>query len=250
MNKQVEQIKAEIERRLSVMPKSAWGTDELKRLLSFIDSLQEESKPKFNVGDIVRLRDIRDGWVAKVKKILEDGYRCNTCFIPFKSQDDWVLVRSSSSEDRLRKASKEYLKVLSETPYNYTPVSNALTIVKELVNYLDNPSKYNPDHIGMTVSDDLKKFAEEWDESLYRSDAVIAGAKWHKQQMIKSAKLSGWVARDENGSLHLFEVEPSRIMHRWWDRDYHRTGLNESDFPDLKWEDEPVYVKLPIIVED
>lgn len=101
-----------------------------------------------------------------------------------------------------------------------------------------------------TVSDDLRKFAEEWDESLYRSDAVIAGAKWHKQQMMKSAKLSGWVARDENGSLHLFEVEPSRIMHRWWDRDYHSTTLDKKDFPDLKWEDEPVYVKLPIIVED
>ena len=97
-----------------------------------------------------------------------------------------------------------------------------------------------------TVSDDAK----EWDESLYRSDAVIAGAKWHKQQMIKSAKLSGWVARDENGSLHLFEVEPSRIMHRWWDRDYHSTTLDKKDFPDLEWEDEPVYVKLPIIVED
>lgn len=101
-----------------------------------------------------------------------------------------------------------------------------------------------------TVSDDLKKFAEEWDESLYRSDAVIAGAKWHKQQMIKSAKLSGWVARDENGTLHLFEVEPSRIMHRWWDRDYHSTTLDNKDFPDLEWENEPVYVKLPIIVED
>lgn len=101
-----------------------------------------------------------------------------------------------------------------------------------------------------TVSDDLRKFAEEWDESLYRSDAVIAGAKWHKQQMIKSAKLSGWVARDENGSLHLFEVEPSRIIHRWWDRDYHSTTLDKKDFPDLEWEDEPVYVKLPIIVED
>ena len=99
-----------------------------------------------------------------------------------------------------------------------------------------------------TVSDDLKKFAEEWDESLYRSDAVIAGAKWHKQQMIKSAKLSGWVARDENGSLHLFEVEPSRIMHRWWDRDYHSTTLDNKDFPDLEWENEPVYVKLPIII--
>lgn len=100
------------------------------------------------------------------------------------------------------------------------------------------------------VSDDLRKFAEEWDESLYRSDAVIAGAKWHKQQMIKSAKLSGWVARDENGSLHLFEVEPSRIMHRWWDRDYHSTTLDKKDFPDLEWEDEPVYVKLPIIKEE
>ena len=42
------------------------------------------------------------------------------------------------------------------------------------------------------VSEDLKKFAEEWDESLYRSDAVIAGAKWHKQQMMKDA-IEGYV---------------------------------------------------------
>lgn len=101
-----------------------------------------------------------------------------------------------------------------------------------------------------TVSDDLKKFAEEWDESLYRSDAVIAGAKWHKQQMIKSAKLSGWVARDEDGSLHIFEVEPYRISHRWWDRDYQSAALDNKDFPELKWEDEPIYVKLAIIKED
>jgi hypothetical protein len=77
-------------------------------------------------------------------------------------------------------------------------------------------------------------------------------ADWQKQQMIKSAKLSGWVARDEDGSLHIFEVEPRRSSdnHRWWDRDYYSTGLDKSDFPDLKWEDEPVYVKLPIIVEE
>ena len=73
---------------------------------------------------------------------------------------------------------------------------------------------------------------------------------WQKQKVINDTKLHGWVARDENGSLHLFEVEPSRIMHRWWDRDYHSTTLDNKDFPDLKWEDEPVYVKLPIIVED
>lgn len=83
-------------------------------------------------------------------------------------------------------------------------------------------------------------------------DAIEFGAQWHKQQMIKSAKLSGWVARDEDGSLHLFKVEPRRIedRHQWWDRDYNCTALKKSEFPDLKWEDEPVYVKLPIIVED
>ena len=103
-----------------------------------------------------------------------------------------------------------------------------------------------------TVSDDLRKFAEEWDESLYRSDAVIAGAKWHKQQIMKDAKLDGWVARDENGSLHIFEVEPRRYSddHAWWDRDYQCATLDKNDFPDLKWEDDPVYVKLIIIKED
>ena len=104
------------------------------------------------------------------------------------------------------------------------------------------------------VSEDLLKasmeFAKGFGEWHYAMPCFQAGAKWHKQQMIKSAKLSGWVARDENGSLHLFEVEPSRIMHRWWDRDYHSTTLDNKDFPDLEWENEPVYVKLPIIVED
>ena len=134
MNKQVEQIKTEIERRLSVMPKSAWGTDELKNEL-------------------------------------------------------------------LQKLYIKYNKEVS------------------LEKLLDIASNF---------------------------------VKWQKVQLIKSAELDGWIARDEDDRLHLFEVEPRRLEkeHRWWDRDYHRTGLDESDFPDLKWEDEPVYVKLPIIVED
>lgn len=37
------------------------------------------------------------------------------------------------------------------------------------------------------VSEELEEFAEEWDESLYRSDAVIAGAKWKEEQMMKKA---------------------------------------------------------------
>lgn len=105
------------------------------------------------------------------------------------------------------------------------------------------------------VSDDLEAEIQRYKDSHdymseYIRDVARHFANWQTHQMIKSAKLSGWVARDENGSLHLFEVEPSRIMHRWWDGDYHSTTLDNKDFPDLEWENEPVYVKLPIIVED
>ena len=37
------------------------------------------------------------------------------------------------------------------------------------------------------VSEDLEKAAEEWDESLYRSDAFKAGAQWQKNHFWKSA---------------------------------------------------------------
>lgn len=82
--------------------------------------------------------------------------------------------------------------------------------------------------------------------------SFVCGAQWDRDKLMKRAKLYGWVARDENGSLHLFEVEPSRIEDRgqWWDRDYDCTTLDKNDFPDLEWEDEPVYVKLIILKEE
>jgi hypothetical protein len=64
-----------------------------------------------------------------------------------------------------------------------------------------------------TVSDDLKKFAEEWDESLYRSDAVIAGAKWHKQQMMKDAieaEIINWASMFT--SIKVIEPERAETM--------------------------------------
>jgi hypothetical protein len=64
-----------------------------------------------------------------------------------------------------------------------------------------------------TVSDDLKKFAEEWDESLYRSDAVIAGAKWHKQQMMKDAieaEIINWASMFT--SIKVIEPERAEAM--------------------------------------
>lgn len=99
--------------------------------------------------------------------------------------------------------------------------------------------------MGIGDDDDFNKLTE------LIKQAVLYGAHWKELQMIKSAKLEGWIARDEDDRLHLFEVKPRRLEkeHRWWDRDYHSTSLDESDFPNLKWEDEPIYVKLIIIKE-
>lgn len=79
-----------------------------------------------------------------------------------------------------------------------------------------------------------------------------SGVQWYREQIMKGAKLSGWIARDEDGTLHVFEVEPRRIEDkgRWWDRDYQSTMFDKCEFPDLKWEDEPQEVKMIVVKED
>ena len=59
-------------------------------------------------------------------------------------------------------------------------------------------------------------------------------------------KIHGWVARELNGALNLYEVEPARYKGFWWDRDYTSTCLDPDLFPDLTWEDEPIEVELLI----
>ena len=78
-------------------------------------------------------------------------------------------------------------------------------------------------------------------------DAIEYGMVKEKENIGESPYLCGYVARDENGYLHLFEVEPRRIEHRWWDRYYYSTTLDNNAFPDLEWEDEPIYVRLLIV---
>ena len=72
------------------------------------------------------------------------------------------------------------------------------------------------------------------------------------EDLAKNPELSGWVARDKDGNLHVFEVKPKRSIDdcRWWDRDYKCSAIDRNAFRDLKWEDEPVCVKLIIIKED
>lgn len=82
--------------------------------------------------------------------------------------------------------------------------------------------------------------------------AVEIAKEETKLQLTNEAELYGWVARNKDGSLYLFEKEPIRSSNHseWWDRDYHSTSLDENKYPDLRWEDEPIFVKLIIIKED
>lgn len=114
----------------------------------------------------------------------------------------------------LRKESQEYLKTLSESPYNNTPVTNAQAVVTELVNFLERPASYDPDH--------------------------VSG---------ETCTLEGWVARDcFLGNICLFEHKPIRPSEGpgIWKCHCSVLALPKEAFPKLRWEDEPVKVKLTI----
>ena len=204
-----EKIRAEIERLKesgSASPIVICDT-----LLAFVDSMREESKPKFKVGQTIT--DPTDSTFTFHINKIEDGRY-------IEKEDEWVLVKEADANYELV---EEPISEDLDEEDSFDELLQKLYI------------KYNKE-----VS--LEKLL----------DIASNFVKWQKVQLIKSAELDGWIARDKDGSLHIFEVKPRRSAdgHQWWDRDYQSAALKSSDFPDLKWEDEPVYVKLPIIVED
>ena len=104
-------------------------------------------------------------------------------------------------EGKLRKASEEYLKVLSETPYNNIPITNAQNIVRNLITFLDTPYDYDPDKqespveknlstkavgVGLQLRDALivdgveRETAEVF--AAVAQQKFIDGANWQKKQ--------------------------------------------------------------------
>lgn len=115
----------------------------------------------------------------------------------------------------LLKESQRFLKTLSESPYNNTPVTNAQVVVRELVNFLDRPASYDPDH--------------------------VSG---------ETCTLEGWIARDcFRGNICLFEHKPVRPSEQdlgIWKCHCSVLTLPKEAFPKLRWEDDPVEVKVTI----
>lgn len=64
----------------------------------------------------------------------------------------------------------------------------------------------------------------------------------------KRNRVHFYVARNKNGSLYLYRGKPSRGDYNFYGYIFSFNlksfGLNEKDYKDLKWEDEPVEVFL------
>ena len=59
----------------------------------------------------------------------------------------------------------------------------------------------------------------------------------------------GWVARDKKGWLQVYHRKPERLYGCWVDGGYYYP-LKKSEFPNLKWEDEPIKVEIVIKVKN
>jgi len=70
------------------------------------------------------------------------------------------------------------------------------------------------------------------------------------QEISALPTIKGWVARDGDGTLYLYIRPPYRDKnYDWWHpiagRD--KLAIDISLFPELRYEDEPIEVELPII---
>lgn len=59
--------------------------------------------------------------------------------------------------------------------------------------------------------------------------------------------MRAWIARDENGELFLYTEYPNRYAHNFGVyRSWEALRLDPSEYPELRWEDEPKEVEFTI----
>lgn len=103
------------------------------------------------------------------------------------------------------------------------------------------------------TQEEIEKAAKEYSDRLGKSRDVtwndaeygfIAGVNFAlgKQEKDADTVISGWVARDENKSLYLYEKRPVRNHNEWVEETV--IILDDDLFPDLTWESEPEQVEI------
>lgn len=53
-----------------------------------------------------------------------------------------------------------------------------------------------------------------------------------------------WIARDKNDRVFLYYKKPKRRKNNWHEKGTPYLQMERTQFPDLKWEDNPIEVKL------
>ncbi len=102
------------------------------------------------------------------------------------------------------------------------------------------------------TQEEIEKAAEEYSQSLGKNRDVswhdaeygfIAGANFTlgKQEKDADTVIQGWVARDLDGEVFLYENKPERGDGEWLGR-----ISSEFDFQQLKWGSDPIEVELII----
>lgn len=94
--------------------------------------------------------------------------------------------------------------------------------------------------------------ALEVDKDLLFDHAFKCGYALGKQEKDADTVMQGWVARDEDGRIYLYDDEPKRENGKpygkpsEWGSVNVMTKLSVASFPDLSWSDEPQEVEIII----
>lgn len=60
-------------------------------------------------------------------------------------------------------------------------------------------------------------------------------------------KVIMWIARDEDGSLFMYQNKPRKDEYHWYSTDYDLFSIDDTLFPEIEWEDpEPTEVQIEI----
>lgn len=108
----------------------------------------------------------------------------------------------------------------------------------------------------MTQQEYEQKKRECWEEfttmPLYKAfdfafdRAYVLGKKFGNSEQVNAAEtvISGWVARDYDGDVFLYQNEPDRNEIAW--NGYMMHSLPIDSFPYLTWESDPIEVEIII----
>ena len=116
MTDKVQKIREEVEmvanRRLNLLNGDYFDLNKevdgfTNEIMDIIDSLQEEPKPKFKVGDRICKSKIGDLKGVVINEIYSDHYMCNGACIYFTEQDDWELVEESVTKQSVEEAMQD-----------------------------------------------------------------------------------------------------------------------------------------------